>query len=374
MRKDEQPPRLHKTGDNYYWKPERALRPRWKSAALGPDPRLAKAEALRLNRAVADWKKAQADGAPALKRRERLGPSTVGQLISKYKQSEDWRALKPRTILAYTYEFTRLEAEFGHEIAATLGFARVDDWLEALRRTSPATARNVLAKGRLLFSWAQRKELIPSGVNPFKEQRRVRRKEKAHSQGGRRTARLTWDEVKTIVAGADAAGLPSIGTALVIGFACVQRITDVIGLRKIDIIGGRLKFKQGKTGFPVDMALPAIVAERLAAAPPLLTEKGWLVVSEETRTAYHEKTISRVYARLRAALIASGATSLAGKQLRDCRRSGFVHYVLDDVPIPLVTSMSGHSIEEGMGIVEHYLPKTADQADRAVAKLSVKWG
>jgi hypothetical protein len=40
---------------------------------------------------------------------------------------------------------------------------------------------------------------------------------------------------------------------------------------------------------------------------------------------------------------------------------------------PLICSLSGHSIEEGMDIVEHYLPKTADQADRAIKLLSVKW-
>jgi hypothetical protein len=374
MRKAELPPRLFEQNGYFYWKVERKLRPKWRGCSLGTDPRLAIAEARRLNKAVEEWLAKQA-GAPAAKSRVRLGPSTVGQLIAAYKRSEDWRRLALSTVGSYTYEFSRLEDEFGHEVAATLSLSRVDDWLETLRRTAPATARNVLAKGRLLFAWAQRKELIAAGVNPFLGQRRNRHHRDAKwTQGGKRKARFTWPEVMAVVAAADAAGVPSIGTALVIGFACVQRITDVLDLRRKHVVGGRLKFRQRKTGFEVDMALPAIVAERLAAAPPLPTETQHLIVSETTKAPYHEKTASRVMKRLIDAMAASGHAGLAGKQLRDGRRSGFVQYVLDGVSVPFVCSMSGHSIEEGMSIIEHYLPKTADQADRAVKALSVKWG
>ena len=374
MSRKDLPLRLYKVGESYYWKPERKLRPKWQSAALGKDPRLAIAEANRLNKDAAAWLAAMADGAPLIKRRVRLGPSTVSHLVTLYKASEDWRLLQASTHQSYTYEFSRLEAEFGHEVAATLSMGRVDEWLEQLRRTAPASARNFLAKGRLLFSWAQRKELIPAGVNPFKGQRRARKAKSAFSQGGRRKARLTWAEVKIIVEAADAAGLASIGTALVIGFACVQRISDVLRLTHRHVAGGRLRFTQNKTGFDVDMALPAIVAERLRRAPPPATPNGALIVSETTGSPYHEKTVSRVFKRLRDGLVVAGHQSLAGKQLRDGRRSGFVQYVLDGASVPFVCSMSGHSIEEGMQIVEHYLPKTPDQADRAVQLLSAKWG
>ncbi|HXT06257.1 MAG TPA: hypothetical protein VN715_04900 [Roseiarcus sp.] len=374
MRKAELPPRLFLQDGYFYWKVERKLRPKWRGAALGKDPRLAIIEAKRLNKAAEEWLAKQA-GAPATKSRVRLGPSTVGQIISKYKESEDWRRLEPSTRATYTYEFRRLEDEFGHEVAATLSLSRVDDWLETLRREAPGTARHVLAKGRLLFAWAQRKEHVATGVNPFLGQRRHRGgRDTKWTQGGKRKARFTWDEVQSVVAAADAAGVPSIGTALVIGFACVQRITDVIDLREKHVVGGRLKFRQRKTGFNVDMELPAIVAARLAAAPPLRTGTHHLIVSEETGVAYHEKTVSRVFKRLLDSMIGPRLSPIAGKQLRDGRRSGFVQYVLDGVSVPFICSMSGHSIEVGMSIVEHYLPKTPEQADRAVKALSVKWG
>ena len=372
MRKAELPPRLFETAGRFYWKPERRLRPKWRSHALGEDPRLAIAEARRLNKAAAEWLEKQA-GAPATKSRVRVGPKTVGQIISEFKRSEDWRRLAPSTTQTYIYEFTRLEAEFGHETAGTLSLSRVDDWLEALRRESPGTARHVLAKGRLLFAWAQRKELVAAGVNPFLGQRRHRGgKDTKWTQGGKRKARFSWDEVQLVVAAADAAKLASVGTALVIAFGCVQRISDVLALTRKHVAGGRLRFPQRKTAFCVDMALPPIVAQRLAQCPPVLTETHHLIVSETTGKPYHEKTASRVFKRLIDEL-AKTTPALAGKQLRDGRRSGFVQYVLDGVSVPFICSMSGHSIEEGMSIVEHYLPKTSDQADRAVQALSVKW-
>lgn len=381
------PPRLHKTGDNWYWKPERKLRPKWRSAALGAIDSLAFSEARRLNKQVAEWLKAQADGAPAQKRKVRLGPATIGQLIAAYKVSEDWRDLRDKTRESYAYELMRLEREFGHEIAATLDEARVDDWLAKLRRTSPATARNVLAKGRLLFPWAKRANLIARADNPFKGTKRPPpRKVTKLSIAGRRRARFSWDNLRLLVAFADAKGLHSIGTALVLCFACVQRISDVIRLTSRDIVSQpncspRLQFAQSKTGFEVDMEVPSIVLQRLAAHPPAPERaaagkkpQGWLIVSESTSAAYHEKTISRVAKRLVDALVGQGHKDLAGHQLRDGRRSGFVQYIMDGASVPFVCSMSGHSIEEGFAIVEHYLPKTPEQADRAVALLSVKWG
>jgi hypothetical protein len=61
----------------------------------------------------------------------------------------------------------------------------------------------------------------------------------------------------------------------------------------------------------------------------------------------------------------------AAVTLRDCRRSGFILYKLDGADIEWICSISGHTIEEGFAIVEHYLPKTPEQADQAVRLLKV---
>lgn len=39
------------------------------------------------------------------------------------------------------------------------------------------------------------------------------------------------------------------------------------------------------------------------------------------------------------------------------------------VPVHLICSISGHTIKEGMEIVETFLPKTTEQADMAVSMM-----
>lgn len=357
----------------WHWKPDKRLRAAFKGAALGEDYAAAMIEARRLNRDAEAWLANGARNAPA---RRKSAPQTVGALISAYKASLEWRQLRARTQLCYGYELKRLEDEFGHEIAATLAPKRVRDWHKALAFDAPETARHVAARGRMLFNWAAREELI-GAVNPFAL--RI-------GQGNKRKMRLMPDDIRALVTACDDAGRASIGTALVIAFACVQRITDVIRLGPENIQNGRLLFTQSKsshvgkggkltTGFAVDMALPEIVALRLAAAPPAGGSQGLLTAHDESGEPWHEKTIARNFARIRDAFVAGDRKRyghLANAQLRDGRRSGFVQYVLDGASVPFVCSMSGHTIEEGMQIVEHYLPKTADQADRAVKLFSVR--
>lgn len=370
------PKRMHATGGRWYWKPERRLRPTWKSVPLGSDFAPAAAEARRLNAEVEKWLAAGAVRAP-VRRARRMGPISVAMLIADYKTSANWKLLRPRTQAQYVYEFKRLEDEFGHEPAATLPAARVDDWLDGMRLTAPETGRHVAAKGRLLFAWAQRKELIPPGVNPFRGAKL--------GQGNKRKVLMTPADLATVVAACDKAGRHSLGTALVIAFAGVQRITDMWRLQRKHIAGGRLYFTQAKgeklrargqvePGFQVDAALPDLISDRLAQRPPPETPEGWLCPHEKTLKPWDEKHAAHTFAKIRAELVASDRRykHLEKVQMRDARRSGFVQYVMDGASVPFVCSLSGHSIEEGMQIVEHYLPKTPEQADRAVKLLSVR--
>ena len=371
--RDERPKRCHadaKTG-RYYWKPERGIRPLFKTAPLGADRARAYAEARRLNREVDAWR-ARAGARPV--KPVRQGPLTVGQLVSEYRQ-RGMGQMRERGRAQALYELQRLEAEFGHETAIQVTAARVDDWLDVLKRAAPDTARHLASRARCVFRFGERKALIPAGVNPFREAR--------VGKGGRRAVLARLDELRAIVRLCDAAGRPSLATAFLVGFACVQRIGDVLRLRREHFAGGRLRFVQSKGrrrgprgtevgGFAVDMEIPEVVETRLAALP---SGWDWLCPVDGANRPWNEKTVSRVFARVLREAIAGDKSlkPLAAIQLRDCRRSGFVHYIVDgQVPIPFICSMSGHSIEAGMAILEHYIPKTPEQADRAVRMAQVK--
>ena len=177
---------------------------------------------------------------------------------------------------------------------------------------------------------------------------------------------------------------------LITGFCCVQRVSDIYDLRQRNLVTEgnalRLQFVQSKgtriaangrrkDGFAVDMILPDPAAQWITLHPGKPTPERFLFVCETTGTRWHEKTASRVFARVLAALVKERPSlrHLLKAQLRDCRRSGFVQYMIDtNSDVAAVCSISGHSIAEGMAILEHYNPKTPEQADSAVARSSLR--
>lgn len=379
-------PRLFESNGFWNWKPNKALRPTWKNVALGRDAQEARAEARRLNARVVAWQKSEAAKRPI---KQRARPRSVAELATlfRHEDCQAWRELRPSTQQLYRDLLKRLEAEFGHEVAAAIDGPRVQEWLQPLRRRAPQTARQIVSIGRTLFGWAARQGHLPAAHNPF-----VKLKV---GSGRKRKFRFRWADVVHILAVAAEQGRPSVGVALVVAFCTLQRITDVIILGDQHVFEQpgqrrpRLRFVQSKgthigpdgverPGFALDMEIPpavlAVLERYPAPAVPGLNWRQW-IVSEDTGHVYHEKTISRVFARVLEAAIAVDPVKwahLAGGQLRDGRRSGFVHLIEQGCSVEFATSLSGHSIEEGYAIVEHYLPRTAEMADKATAFMGVR--
>jgi len=380
MAKKKHIPRLHEQGGRFYWKPEPGIRPHFKGIALGDIKRLAMQEAERLNDQVTAWQR-KCKARPSVSRAQK-GPLTVGQLITRYQMSTnaDWTRLKQTTQATYRYCFNRLHDEFGHEIAATLNAIRVDEWWNNIQQSAPETGRHMAITARVLFNWSSRKGLIPTDHNPFRRMK--------IGGGKRRNVYFTWEEAKHLIETADQMELHSIGTAILIAFTCVQRISDVLRLTFNDIQDGRLVFTQSKgtrtlatgqkrQGFQVNVALPQATRERIQHE---FVRRGaqmgdHLIICEGTGKPYLDQTASRVFRRVKAKAIEADPQKwghLSDKQMRDGRRSGFVHSKENGADIDNITAISGHSIKEGMEIIETYLPRTAVMADKAAKYMDVK--
>lgn len=398
----------------WHWKPEQKLRPQFHGQSLGRDRAAAETQAKRLNREAAAWLKAQTGSSPAalvrLPPQRRAAALTFSQLVSLWrygedgKGSDDWRGKRESTRRQWGYLLKPLEEEFGDEHAAGLRRGRVKLWIDPLKRRAPGTARSQAACARALYSWAIDIELLPETMaNPFG---------RLKLPNAKRRARLfTLDDVRHVVAVADGrvgppaqeppegrraspawTPRPSLGTALVLAFACIQRAWDVIELEETDLQARpdgstRLVFDQSKSmrvgqlfelspGVHIDMRLPPLAAARLTAAPPA-REKGTnsqrLIVNEITGRRYAERSIGHAFGQLIKRAIACDPKAwghLAGMQLRDGRRSGFVHLRKLGLNVEQIVNMSGHTLEEGYKIVEHYLPRTAEEADAAAAYMT----
>ncbi len=410
-RREQPTPRFHQNDYGvWHWKPEKKLRPHWKGVSLGKDRAIAEAEARRLNRQVEAWQKEQAAPSPSalvhLPPQKRAAAMTVSQLVNLWrygedgKGSDDWRGKRLSTRKQWGYLLKPLEAEFGDDNAAGLSRGRVKAWVDPLKRRAPGTANSQVSCVRALYSWAIDTETLPIKVNPFS---------RLKLPNAKRRARLfTLDDLRHVVAVADGRlappeqepppgkrrsppwmARPSLGTALVLAFACIQRAWDVIALDETHLVAKpdgstRLVFDQSKSmrigklfelspGVHIDMRLPSLVAQRLTAAPPLRVEGRnirHLIVNEVTRRPYRDRSVSTAFAQLIKRAIAVDPERwghLKGMQLRDGRRSGFVHLRKLGLTVEQIVNMSGHTLEEGYKIVEHYLPRTAEEADAAAA-------
>lgn len=382
------PARTHQSDAGYWlWKPAQRLRNEggFRTHPLGRDTQTAFEVARQLNDQAEAW---LAKAGPAQPKKPAMAEAraslTFSELANRYRQSPAWSQLRDTTRATYEACLKILEAEFGHDRANLINRARVLGWADRLRLTSPQGLRHYAAVARTLYNWAQERELVRFERNPF---------DKMGIEAGRRAARIREADLLALVALADRGDIvvpgdhreeeqrarPDLGDCMLVAFYCIQRISDVLRLTAENFAGGRFHLVQSKTGKAITLThAPAPVLARLEGRMPNST-----LFRDAADLAGPDRMASRAFTRLkaRAAIVDPDlAKRIERVQLRDMRRSGFVHYaegardaagklIRPPVPVHLICSISGHTIEEGMAILEVYLPKTTEQADMAVSMM-----
>lgn len=208
-----------------------------------------------------------------------------------------------------------------------------------------------------------------------------------------------------------AADHPHIALGVVLGFYTMQREADLLAttafrFRPVHDISSEarrvlagpdgkvlgLHLEQGKTSAQVGIPLVPRARTEVEAALAAIRTGGktvtHLIVKSDRRC--HEKTFQRDFRRVvnkaadaaRSALEqaqADGAgidaldtleravEALTGLQFRDLRRSGMCWLRELTVPIPMIASISGHSIDETTKILDTYLPRDTRSAAEGMA-------
>lgn len=416
---------------NWYWRPSQRLRGHFTDVALGKDRIGAEAEAIRLNRQLAEWLRKGGEARLSegtLPRRQRpVSLASIGEMISHYRESEAHRALRDTTRTAARPIIARIEARWADEQLQMVTRPAVRAWLEDIRATAPGSARQIALRFRAIWNWALSEELT-TRPNPLLRIRTSAGRA-IIGTGGKRKVRMAWEDVRALVAAADrlaadalsparrgrgsvqrrrgAHHFTTIGHVLVLATLCIMRESDALAARRSwfywqgDMATGhwRLRYRQSKSkvegvraassspkgdrstligdrptlvtgqltgGREIDMALPGPVVERLT--PWLLQTAG---DPEAALVSFGISFAADRFAEVRRTAREARPSMDPAVTLRDCRRSGFILYKLDGADVEWICSISGHTIEEGFAIVEHYLPKTPEQADQAVRLLRV---
>jgi integrase len=357
----------------YYWMPSATLkRAGWLPVTLGTDREQAIAAANKLNAQVADWRKAGAVP-KAAKTKAGLKPhtprGTVGALIADYR-AKRLPQMAANTQHTYGGCLDILERWAGDAPVVSITRKRVQVFKEELAKPREkggpprlTRAASTMRVGRTLFQWAVDQDL--AAENPFA---------KAGVSAPPPRDQI-WPPhcVDAFVAAADADGVPSMGTAVMLAAFIGQREGDILKLGWSQWRGGRVRLRQGKTGQWVEVRAVADLRARLDAqaeanksrAVPQTT----ILLRESDGKPYPAHYFQVEFRRVKALAIAAGCEELAGLQYRDLRRTCIVRLAEAEVDLPGIAAISGHQIETCKRILEVYLPRTTPMADAAIDKL-----
>jgi hypothetical protein len=397
----------------FHWKPSPKLRALgWTNLMLGRDWNLAVAGAIAQNDKVAEWLKRSEAGKSV-----RTPPKAMmlrwKDLVKAYQESDAWERLKPNTRKEYESQLRFLEywALYGELRLVDLDRPMIIQLRDTLvrdpRKHRTAAMLRVL---RILCNFGSNKGWLPLGLASAIN----------IPEPPKRKHRLIISHLPWLLDAADALELPHIRLGIVLGFFTMQREGDLLAttafrFRAIggdDISGearralaggdGRvlgLFLEQEKTsalvGIPLLPRARAEVESAIAASRAAASTLTHLIV--KSARPCHEKTFQRDFARVRAKAASVAETALeahrsarerandrdawidreealsalsgvlAGCQFRDLRRSGMCWLRELGVPVAMIASISGHSIEETQKILDTYMPRDTRSAAEGMA-------
>ncbi|MBS7545654.1 tyrosine-type recombinase/integrase [Ancylobacter oerskovii] len=204
------------------------------------------------------------------------------------------------------------------------------------------------------------------------------------------------EEMRTLIAAADALGLPEIGDAIVMGLLTGQRQSDRLLLIDGRDLDGRLRFLQKKTGAVVLVPASPQLVERLKGArqrrAASTIQHPELIIDEQRGRPFAGNAGSKLYRdafrEVRAAAVAgiqdgeawkvAPCPSLEDFRDQDLRDTAVTWLGLAGATIPEIMSLTGHSQTSATQILQHYLGRHPEMAatavDKAAAWLEAKGG
>jgi hypothetical protein len=276
-----------------------------------------------------------------------LARGTIGWVIKKYRDSDEYKALAIGTVKYYTRFLREIEA-----LGLALPFASftrraVVDFIEGYpkafqRRQSAAVLKNLFKLARY------------HGVVATDETAELRLKTSRP-----RDRIWTDDEVARWIGGAVAEDPHMTAAFLLLQFTA-QRPTDVLRMAWPQYSGSAIRLRQQKTGVLLDIPVHPILRDHLDG----LSRSG----SSLTIVAFRGRPVTYLRFNERFRRVAQQAGIDA--QARDLRRTAMLRMAEAGATVPQIASVSGHSIEATQRILETYLPRNRDLAEIAITRLA----
>lgn len=187
----------------------------------------------------------------------RVKEGTFGRLVTEYYASVEFANLKPNTKSLYKQALEPLAAKYGDRPGATLDQEAVRKILQKIGAERPGMANLTRAVMRLLMTYAVatgwRKDNPVIGIRRYK--------------GG---TRHTWTDAEL----SQFEAFWPLGTRQRLGYALLlytaQRVGDVMKMQRTDIVDGRIRVEQQKTGAKLEIPIAPELADAMKAGPTCL--------------------------------------------------------------------------------------------------------
>ncbi|HYE50503.1 MAG TPA: tyrosine-type recombinase/integrase [Azospirillaceae bacterium] len=367
----------------YSWEPNPALaRAGWPTVPLGLNDEAAAVEtAERINELVAEWRAGRLTQIPPLvlgmKRladpihaRRRLArppavPGTVGWIVERYLESDEYAELRPHSRRSYRPYMDTIRRLFGDQPPAAVSARVVKELYKSMRVRTPVHAAKMIRHGRLLWKWAKSEGMV--AANPWLDVQVKTPKPKVPDL-------WTPQAVRVFVETADEMGWRSLGTAVWLNEWLGQRKGDVLEWRRPGP-GAPLRVTQQKTGAVV--VLPVSVVPKLAAR--IEADRAWwagrgispthLIVDEVTGQPYTDSVFRNRFEAVRAKASAPDKLPMiADLDFMHLRHTAVTRLSEAGCSIRQIAAITGHTMGSVLSILERYSIHTAKLAEGALLK------
>lgn len=248
---------------------------------------------------------------------------TVAKMIDLFEKSREYRSKAKGTQTSYSHYFKQIRDEMGAAPVDDVKAADIHLLMEK-RADRPAAANQIVRVVGALYAWGR----------------------KHHKTTLRPTENIEFNEIgehepwpEWLLEDALASDDDMVSLASALLYFTAQRLGDMLRMRWTDISAGSISVKQEKTSTPLDIAIHARLAERLARVP----RRGFTILAKADGTAHSQSAVRRA--------LQAFAAERGVKIVPHGLRKNAVNALLEaGCTVAQVQAVSGQSLQ----MIEHY--------------------
>jgi integrase len=272
--------------------------------------------------------------------------ASIGWVIAQYRNSDDYRDLRPGTIAYYKRYLRDIEALGPSLLFASFTRRAVIDFLETYLK--PHQRRQAAAVLKNLFGIARYRGLVTGDETSDLRLKVNKPRDRIWSD----------DEIARWIKAAELED-SHMATAFLLLQYTAQRPGDALRMTWPQYSGSAIRLRQQKTGALLDIPVHPLLRDHLDGIDRSRTSL--------TIVAFRGRPVK--YDNFNDRFCRTSKRAGVDAQARDLRRTAMVRMAEAGATTPQIASVSGHSIEATQQILETYLPRNRDLAEIAIGRL-----